>query len=94
MKLRTFKALLKAAGGKVRVDFKNSSWSDDGNEASAQYMTLRESKGEIYTGSDDGFINVVRNIATDLGRPRTMEQYNGRFVPYKIHYINPTITIK
>ncbi|MRX40069.1 hypothetical protein GJU43_12350 [Flavobacterium sp. LC2016-23] len=62
MKLRTFRALNKVAGGKVRANFKDSSWSDNG--ASAQYMTLRESNGETYTGSDDGFISVYRSAFT------------------------------
>ncbi|GGF10728.1 RHS repeat-associated core domain-containing protein [Flavobacterium limi] len=62
MKLRTFKALNKVAGGKVQVDFKDSSWAPDGS--SAQYMTLRESKNETYTGSDDGFINIYRSAFT------------------------------
>lgn len=38
--------------------------------------------------------NVIRNIATDMGRPSVMEHYNGSFKAYKIHYENPTIRIK
>jgi hypothetical protein len=38
--------------------------------------------------------NVVRNLATDMGRPSVMEIYNGSFEKYNIHYVNPTIRIK
>ncbi|GGF25802.1 RHS repeat-associated core domain-containing protein [Flavobacterium limi] len=43
---------------------------------------------------NNSFKNVIRNIATDMGRPSVMEQYNGAFQAYKIHYLNPTIKIK
>ncbi|MFB9109791.1 hypothetical protein ACFFVK_14485, partial [Flavobacterium gyeonganense] len=43
---------------------------------------------------NNSFKNVIRNIATDMGRPSVMEQYNGAFQSYKIHYLNPTIIIK
>ena len=59
MKLRTFRTLNKAAGGKDDVNFVDSSWSEDG--ASAQFMTLIESKGELYIGSNNGFISIYRS---------------------------------
>ncbi|MNU18788.1 hypothetical protein D3C71_69950 [compost metagenome] len=38
--------------------------------------------------------NIGRNILTKIGFPKTMELYNGKFIPYTIKYINPTIIIK
>lgn len=38
--------------------------------------------------------NIVRNIATKIGYPSTMELYNGKFKAYTIHYKNPTIQLK
>src|SRR5690606_1495037 len=38
--------------------------------------------------------NVLRNIATKIGYPTTMELYNGRFQPYMIRYNNPSIKLK
>jgi RHS repeat-associated protein len=59
MKLRSFKALQKVAGGKVDVKFVDALESDDG--AQAQYTTLRERNGENYTGADNGLISVYRS---------------------------------
>ncbi|MBW7870753.1 MAG: hypothetical protein H3C39_06790 [Flavobacteriia bacterium] len=36
----------------------------------------------------------VRNLLTDFGRPRTMEQYHHKFRTYNIHYKNPQIQLK
>ena len=38
--------------------------------------------------------NFIRNRATEIGYPSTMELYKGSFVPYMIHYKNPIITIR
>lgn len=43
--------------------------------------------------SNNSVKNVIRNIATKIGYPTTMELYNGKFKPYMIRYKNPTIKL-